>query len=312
MKPHIGSFLLRLVLALSGLITSSWLAAAPLDTVRECAASAAPGVSGLKDLSAACPKLAEALGDLGLDTMLYEGWQRDLKVHALQDAIELSDRYAKTNWRSAPSTAELPAILQSLRDEQAPPVVSWWHSLKSWLQEWLNHSDSALANWLKGLLDRWLGRAEISTGFLQMFVYVVAALTVVAAIVVIVRELRAAGVGRRFRKSRPPAKPGHPSNDPFEAMETAAQTGPAELLRLLVRQLLQTGRLRAERSLTHRELIARSAFDSDTQRRAFADVAETAESILYGSVTASAERVARVTREGQDLLAQLSISASTQ
>jgi hypothetical protein len=302
----------RLVLALVGLTASSWLAAAPLDAVRDCAASAAPSVSGLKDLGAACPELGEALGDLGLDAILYEGWQRNLNVHALQDAIELSERYSKSNWRSAPNTADLPAILQSLQDQQAPPVLSWWQSIKSWLKQWLAHSDSALANWLKGLLDRWLGQAEISTGFLQVFVYVVAALTVVAAIVVIVRELRAAGVGRQFRKPRPPATVPGALNDPFEAMETAAQTGPAELLRLLVTRLLQTGRLRAERSLTHRELIARSAFDSETQRSAFAAVAETAESILYGSVSASAERVEQVTRQGQDLLTQLSITASAQ
>jgi hypothetical protein len=310
-KPRIGSLQLRLVLALGGLVASSWLAAAPLDTLRECAASAAPGVSGLKDLGAACPKLSDALGDLGLDALLYEGWQRDLNVHALQDAIELSERYATSNWQPAPNTAELPAILQSLQDQQAPRAMSWWHSLKNWLQEWLAHSDSAVANWLKGLLDRWLGGAEISTGFLQIFIYVVAALTVVAAIVVIVGELRAAGVGRRFRKSQPPAKARGPLNNPIEAMETAAQTGPAELLRMLIRRLLQTGRLRAERSLTHRELIARSAFDSDSQRSAFAAVAETAEAILYGSVSASPERVAQVTRQGQDLLTQLSISAST-
>jgi hypothetical protein len=311
-KLRIGSTQLRLVLALIGLIASSWLAAAPLGTVRECAASAGPGVSGLKALGAACPKLDEALGDLGLDAMLYEGWQRNLNVRALQDAVALSERYSKSNWRSAPNTAELPAILQSLQDQQAAPALFWWQSIRSWLKQWLAHSDSALANWLNGLLDRWLGQAEISTGFLQNFVYVVAALTVVAAIVVIVRELRAAGVGRRFRKPRPPATVRGASQDSFEVVETKAQTGPAELLRLLVTRLLQTGRLRVERSLTHRELIARSAFDSEIQRSAFAAVAETAESILYGSVSASAERIEQVTRQGQDLLTQLSMTAGKQ
>jgi hypothetical protein len=313
-KSPRGSRQLRSALALGGLIASSWVGAAPLDTLRDCTAIAAPGVSGLKDLGAACPKLAEALGDLGLDAVLYEGWQRNLNVHALHDAIALSERYSKSSWQrqSAPNTAELPAILKALQDQQAPQDVSWWRSFKTWLKEWLAHSDSAVANWLKGLLDRWLGHAEISIGFLQMFTYIVAALTVIAAIVVIVGELRAAGVGRRFGISRREAKGGGPLSDPFEEPAAAALSGPAELLRLLVQRLLQSGRLRAERSLTHRELIARSAFDSETQRSTFAAVAETAESMLYGSVNASTERLEQVTRQGQELLRQLSMPAATQ
>ena len=314
MKSRRGSRQLCSALALGGLIASSWVSAAPLDTLRDCTAIAGPGVSGLKDLGAACPDLTEALGELGLDAELYEGWQRNLNAHALQDAIYLSERYSKSNWqsRSVPNTAELPAILQALQAQQGPQDVSWWRSFKSWLKEWLTHSNSVVANWLKGLLERWLGRAEISIGFLQMFTYIVAALTVIAAIVVIVGELRAAGVGRRFGISRREAKGGGPLSDPFEAPAAATLSGPAELLRLLVQRLVRSGRLVAERSLTHRELIALSAFDSETQRSTFAAVAETAESMLYGSVTASAERLEQVTREGQDLLRQLSMPAATQ
>jgi hypothetical protein len=78
------------------------------------------------------------------------------------------------------------------------------------------------------------------------------------------------------------------------------------LLRALVKRLLQTGRLSVERSLTHRELIARTSFDSDGQKAVFANVARTAETILYGSNPPAAEHLETVTRQGRELLRQLS------
>jgi hypothetical protein len=83
------------------------------------------------------------------------------------------------------------------------------------------------------------------------------------------------------------------------------------LLRALVKRLLQTGRLRSERSLTHRELIARTSFDSDGQKIVFANVARTAETLLYGSQSAAPELVESVTRQGRELLLQLTETAST-
>jgi hypothetical protein len=80
---------------------------------------------------------------------------------------------------------------------------------------------------------------------------------------------------------------------------------------LLVERLLQTGRLRAERSLTHRELVSRSTFDDESQRAAFAAVAGTAESILYGPRPAQADELRQVLRQGEVLLAQMPTSASS-
>jgi hypothetical protein len=82
------------------------------------------------------------------------------------------------------------------------------------------------------------------------------------------------------------------------------------LLQLLVNRLVQTGRLRAERSLTHRELVVRSRFDSESQRLLFATVANTAETLLYGSESAAPEQLSSVLQQGQTLLRQLSGSSS--
>jgi hypothetical protein len=306
-NPTFGTLRLRLVPALGSLVAATCFAGAPLETVRDCATTASPTLSGLKDLGAVCPDLGAALGALGLDEILYEGWQDKLTAHALHDLIDLNQRYSGS--RGVPDTTAVPGILRSLKDEQAPQVVSWWHSFKNWIKEWLEHSDSSIAKWIRHLLDGVLGAANVSPGVLQAFVYIVTILTALAAIVVIVRELIAAGVVSRFRKSRFAINSAENSARPSLVGESSAyEATPAGVLRALVRRLLQTGRLKTERSLTHRELIARTSFDSEEQKAVFAQVAGAAESILYGSQPAAPEIVETVTRQGRELLQQLSIT----
>jgi hypothetical protein len=300
---------MRLALTLTGLFASAALAAAPLDVVRECAAAAAPGVSGLKNLEAVCPQLDAALTALGLNEILYDGWREKVTAHALQDAAALAERYSKSKPRRSLDQDVLRGILGSYKTQPEPPH-SWWRALEDWFKRWLAHSNSSLANWLNRLWDRWLS-PEVSPGFLKAFMYGLTALAVSAAIVVIIRELKAAGMTRRLgsaARARGARGGGH---HPAAGAEAAsAMSSVAELLHALVQRLLQSGRLKAERSLTHRELIVRSTFDNEAQRIVFAGVARTAESLLYGSQGAAPEVLEQVTRQGRALLLQLSNSTS--
>ncbi len=296
---------MRLALTFAGLFASAALAAAPLDVVRECATIASPTLSGLKNLDAVCPQLDAALAALGLNEILFEGWQDKVSAHALRDAAVLTERYSEPKPQRSLDQGVLHGILGSYKSQQVPH--SWWHALEDWFKGWLAHSNSFLASWLNRFWDRWLSQAEVSPGFLKLFTYGLTVLAAAAAIVVIIRELKAAGMARRLggvartRGARRGA-----SQRPASAAEAAPVSGIAELLRALVQRLLQSGRLEAERSLTHRELIAHSAFDSEAQRIVFAGVARTAESLLYGSQHAAPEELEQVTRRGQALLLQLS------
>jgi hypothetical protein len=307
-KAEVGSAGVRLALTFAGLFASAALAAAPLDVLRECAAAASPTVSGIKDLNAVCPQLDAALTALRLNEVLYEGWQEKVNAHALQDAVVLAMRYSDSKPQSSLDEGVLRGILGSFKTEQQPH--SWWQALQDWFKRWLAHSNSSLAGWLNRFWDRWLSDVEVSPGFLKVFSYGLTVLAVVAAIVVIIRELNAAGLARRLggvtrtRAARRDASLSSGSDAEF----APAASGVAELLRALVQKLLQSGRLKAERSLTHRELIARSAFDSEAQRTVFAGVARTAESLLYGPHGAAPQVVEEVTRQGQALLLQLSNS----
>jgi len=300
----------RIAAALGGVLAPIWLAAAPLGTLRDCAATASPALSGIKELGAACPQLMDALQSLGLDELLYDGWRQRLNRDALGDLTDLTERYGGSKPGSSPDVAALPGILRSLARESTPVAASWWGAFKAWLGRWLAH-DSAISE----RLDRWLERIAQSMTPSNLILYSLVALVLIAALAVIVNELRAAGLlgrGRRERAASQTRRPRSAERTPLAAASQPAALADrlAALLQLLVKRLVQTRRLRSERSLTHRELVARSAFDSETQRAVFAGVASTAESILYGPRRAAPEHVQRVLQDGQTLLAQLSDRSS--
>jgi hypothetical protein len=63
--------------------------------------------------------------------------------------------------------------------------------------------------------------------------------------------------------------------------------------------------------LTHRELVARSVFDNDSQRAVFAAVAGRAEAMLYGAQAGPLEDLHRILREGDLLLAHIEEASRT-
>ena len=306
MSSQLISLQPRLILGAFGVLMSSWLAAAPLDLVRKCADSAPPTLSGVKALEEVCPGLQGALDGSGFDKILIAGWQEKINAHALAELGGLAERYSRSSWH-APDTASLPKALKSLQ-EQAPKNSSWWQSFKTWLKNWLSRSDSALASWLNRLLDRWSAQADVSVSLLKIVTYCLAALVVIAAVVIVIREIRAlrvggrAGNGLEAKSSDAITREGdlEPQLVPGSASDALAV-----LLRALVKRLLQLGRLRADRSLTHRELVVRSVFESEEQRAAFAAVAYGAESNFYGPRERAPDSSDAVKRRGEALLAQL-------
>jgi hypothetical protein len=292
----------RLPLLLGATLLCSWVAAAPLDVLRDCAANAPGAISGIKDLDAACPQLQDALHTLGLEQILYDG--RRLNRDALKDLAKLAEDYGGARPAGAPDVAALPGILKTLEREQAPQPKSWWDAFRAWLRTWLAHHSDALT-WL----DRWLERIGQSMTVVNLITYSLIALVLMAAGAVIVNELKTSGSLRRGRRRMGPAanelNSAAVSSDPEGLGRLSPTDRLKALLRMLVNRLLQSRRLRTERSLTHRELVAQSIFDDESQRLVFARVAGSAEAILYGPRGAAPDELDRVIQEGQTLLAQL-------
>jgi hypothetical protein len=290
----------RIAVTIAGVLAWSWIAAGPIDVVRDCVAVTPPAVSGIENLGTACPQLENALQSLGFAPILYDGWQGKLNRDALRDLASLAEDYGGAKPGVSPDLAALPGILKALARERTTLPRSWWDVLKAWLAQ---HTDAL--NWL----DHWLERIGESTSLFHAISYSLVALVLIAAAAVLVNEMRAGGAGRWQRRRKSSA---HASGAAVVSADAAGLEpgAPAErlteLLRTLVRLLMQTGRLETERSLTHRELVARSAFDDESQRAVFATVAGAAESILYGPQGAAPERLNTVLDEGRALLTQLS------
>ncbi len=278
--------------------------AAPLKVIRDCAARVPAEVSGIKHLDAACPGLEDAILALELDRMLYDGWREKLNRHSLDDVAALAEPYQESKPVVGPDAAAVPDILKSMAREQAPVAKSWWEAFKAWLDTWFQSHGPDSFSWL----DRWLEGVRQSAALLSAVLYSLIGLVVIAAGWVVFNELKAAGfMGRGGGRPAPVNSPGAASGDAaiLNSEPIAAAERLAALLRLLVSRLMRTGRLKSERSLTHRELVALSVFDSEAQRAVFAAVAGSAESMLYGAHSVPAERLDSVLRDGQLLLSQL-------
>jgi hypothetical protein len=298
---------LRLAAVLGLTLLGSWVAAAPIDVLRGCAANASGAISGVKDLDAACPHLEDALQTLGLEQVLYDGSR--LNRDALRDLVILAEDYGGSRPTGAPDVAALPGILRTLEREQLPLPKSWWDAFRAWLGTWLTHHSDTLTR-----LERWLERIGQSITMVNVINYSLIALVLIAAAAVIVNELKASGSLRRRGNRVAPAATESGSAAVSADSERLQPAAPADrlkvLLRMLVRRLLQTRRLKTERSLTHRELVAQSIFDDESQRVVFARVAGSAEAILYGPHGAAPDALDGVIQEGQTLLAQLPDASS--
>jgi hypothetical protein len=300
--------------ALAGLFRAAPSAAAPIDVVRGCAEHASAALSGIKDLNSVCPGLEEALQALGLDRLLYDGWRRRLNRDSLRDVAKLVDEYGGTAPAGPPDVAALAGVLETLSSEQTPAPKSWWDVFSAWLDHWLKSHGGGPLSWL----DRWLDVIRQSVTLLNVILCTLVGLVLIAAGWIVVNELQAAGLIGRGRIRAPAANRDAADGDaaargmgtPPDAEPVALAERLSLLLRLLVARLTQTGRLNAERSLTHRELVLRARFDTESQRAVFGTVASTAESVLYGARSATPEHLGSVLRQGHALLAELPDSMS--
>ena len=136
-------------------------------------------------------------------------------------------------------------------------------------------------------------------------------LVVCGALAIIVRELRASGFFRA-RTRLQPTTARTSSSAPWQDVHglAAVEAAPfgvraALLFQLILRRLAETGRLRAGRSLTHRELRLRPPFADANDGARFARIATVAEEQLFAGSPVAAERVAAALEDGLALYSTL-------
>ena len=272
----------------------------------QCIESVEADVIGMPALEEKCPGLEQALVDLGLDPFIPE-WQWDtIGVYGLMTVRDVEQRYSEP-----PAAREVQVdSLKSVLDELQQPVkaeqpLTWLERFKRWLRNLANKQQAGQDSWLSRFFDDY----TLSETARKILFYGSVILVVLLAVAVIVNEVRVARKGRRKRERAQASDVAFGSADGFGRsldLDAAARSErPSILLQMLVAALVKTGRLQAERSLTHRELTARARFDDSSQQENFRRVAQLAERIVYGGDEAPAE-LDEVVQAGRALHSQLS------
>lgn len=299
------------------IVFALWLLAAPAVFAQEdrsarqvlddCVESVETDVIGMPALEQHCPGLEQALADLGLDAFIAD-WQWDaIGVYGLTSLQSMEQRYREAPAAAAVQVDSLHSVLDELRQPvQAEQQLTWFERFKRWLRNLLSPQDAAdTDSWLA----RWLSEHRLSDTARNILFYGSVILIVLLAAAVIVNEVRVARKGRRKRARNDASGAERGVSDVLAAgsldLDRATRAErPSILLQMLVATLVKTGRLQAERSLTHRELTARARFDDSSQRESFRRVAQLAERIVYGGDDAPAD-LDDVVQAGRALHAQL-------
>jgi hypothetical protein len=262
---------------------------------------------GLEALEEACPGLTEALEASGYLPFLSSEKREELRTYDLPELQQVADRYAEPPTDAEVGLASLESVLETMRkeEEEARPLT-WFERFKRWLRTMLSRqqqeTDSALARWLKDF--------SIPETVRLVILYASIILIILLAIGVVINELRVAGVFRRGDAPQGRRAVGADGALIIDATDADLDAASADarvplLLRMLVSTLVKSGRLRAERALTHSELGLRAKFDDTEQRECFRRVALLAERVVYGAGSVRPEEFEPVVAAGRALNAHL-------
>ena len=296
------------LLVLLAIAPAAWCQAAGQDDlgfIEECSGKAARDAIGLTALEEKCPGLTAALERTGYLALLSTAAQDELDLYDLSDLSYLDAWYDEEAVRDV-DAATLGPILDSLRAQEPERPLTWLDRFKRWLRSLVERQQDDSDNWL----SRWLDDVDVPDAIARGILYVCLGLIIVLTILVIVAELRAAGVFRKRRGEQDAAMvagiAGAANADQPEDLDALPADRKAPmLLRMLVQTLVRSGRLRTERSLTHRELTARATFDDAQQRESFRRVAALAERTVYGVGEVSDADVEPIVAAARTLDAQL-------
>jgi hypothetical protein len=278
--------------------------------IGRCAKTADANFRGLDGLHDVCPGLEQALEQLDIGPYLPANWRAEISARALGDFVALDVRYTDPAlWgRVRPDAHRLRSIALTLQSAAVP--ISWWERLTAWVRRWLERAGREQPGWL-----RFLPGLQLGPGMVRIVFIALATLVVAAAATVVSLEIRAArspaGLRSRLRARRSsadatPIAKGSPDLAGLADLDSAAaRDRPILLLRALVEALTRANRLRHDRDLTCRELVAQARFDSVRQRDDFGHVALLAERALYGPQAAPPVIPEEVLRSARALHAEL-------
>ena len=253
-----------------------------------------------------CPELAAAINEGPWGAALAGTWADDLSTTAFRTLTELVPEYER------PAAAELALrsdaldeSLAALKLDEPTAELTLWERIQRWFDEQFgSRGDDA-----RGWLEKWLEHLSPSERVVRYLVVVLGVVLVLATVIVVVNELRVAGVlaGDVLRKYTPlaPSAPDAEMRalDLDDVARAPLARRPVLLLALVLERLRARSKAQLRDSLTHRELLRSAAGLSAEQGAAFAAVVGAAERVTFGDWRPEERDVDGIVARGRALLA---------
>jgi hypothetical protein len=262
---------------------------------------------GYDRIAARCPDLARALEQSGFAQWLPQGWKEarnNLSAGSLSELRTVVGREIATRATArTPRVERLSEILSTLGDTRAQGTGTW-SRFKKWLRNLMERRDRAEnEDWF----DRVVSRVGVSEAIVEIITYVALGAMVMLAVMVVLNELRAAGLlGRRARGRRSDEEAGELSArvlPTFGEIERAPLVErPRLLLEVIAAKLTGLRRLPPASALTVNELARAAQLHDARDREQLVSLARTSERARYAAGGVPADTLETAFAQGRELL----------
>ena len=267
---------------------------------------------GYERVAALCPDLARTLERSGVEQWLPQGWKEtrnNLSVGSLNELRAVVERELATPAPThTPRVERLNEVLVSL-GEQHRQGSGTWMRFRKWLRDLIDRRDRA-AN--EDWFDHMVSRVGISDAIVEIVTYVALGAMVVLALIVVLNELKAAGLlGRRARavadeKADARSLLSARAVPTFGEIERAPMIErPRMLLELIASKLTAVRRLPPAGAMTVRELARSVQLDGAQDRERLSLLALTAERARYSESGVPEDALRSAYEQGRELLSSV-------
>jgi hypothetical protein len=268
-------------------------AAAARTVIADCARRISGAATGLAQVEERCPELASALQAAGIRPLIIassrDRFDRDslLRLETLLHPAPMA----------RPDVSKLDPILRALRGPTAPSR-SWWQRLWDWIVKHLTGKEPKPGDiWWVQIARQLIGARWLWTSLILIALVAL----VIAVVVVVMREVRAGHTSETASATTPNGQVGPADSSLALLRQVPLGERPARLFAMLISRLVSAGRLPADRSLTHREVVHRVQLEEPDQRRYIESLARLSEQQLYSGVTKLPAGIEEVLARGEDL-----------
>lgn len=264
---------------------------------------------GYDRIAVRCPDLVKQLETGAWAPWLPRGWKEpgnDLSAGSLKELREVVGRESDTrvtNLANAPNVRRLHPILTALAGSRD---ATGWSRFKSWLRSVLERREQPTdESWF----SRMVSHVGISQSVIRLITYAALAAVVVLAGIIVLNELRTAGLfGRRMgtARKRQTQLAGSTAGMGWSDIEhTPLRDRPRLLLELIVRRLSDRGALPPSGALTVREITRAVQLPEAEDLSRLTEVALAAERVRYSSTEPQSAGLEKPIARGRELLERL-------